>query len=299
MAGKSTASDAPPRNREAPPALSLTGVQGSYPVALGLARRVALRDVELALEQGRSLGLVGPNGSGKSTLLRLLAGVDRPAAGRVEVLGGSPRDRKVRARLGFLPEDSPFPRELRARAVLELLGTLRGVERAEARRRAGELLERVGLAGNARQPLARFSRGMLRRFGLAQVEIHRPDLLLLDEPTAGLDAAGFEVLDQLLRGARERGATLVIASHVLADIERHCEHIAVLLGGRVAAAGRTAELLAVEGRARIDVEGLDAEELEALERELAGRGHRVLDSGAVPCTLLELYRRLGAGERGR
>lgn len=226
------------------PAFRLRGVSQSFAQALGFKRREVLLEVDLELARGGRLGLAGPNGSGKSTLLRLLAGVDRARSGTVEVLGGSPDDARVRARVGYLPEDSPFPRELGARAALELLGALQGMPRAECRSAGEALLERVGLADRARTRLARFSRGMLRRFGLAQAWLHAPDLILLDEPTAGLDAQGFEVLESLLDEARARGASLVIASHLPADIESHCDELAVILAGRVAARGEPRALLA-------------------------------------------------------
>lgn len=210
--------------------------------------RTALAGVELVLAPGESLGLVGPNGSGKSTLLRILAGIERPSAGSVRVFGAQLGERATRRRIGYLPDGFPFPTELAPVAVLELLGSLHGLARRERRRAAAELLARVGLAGEARTPLGRFSLGMQRRFGLCQALLHRPDLLLFDEPTAGLDAEGYVVLDELLGEARARGATLVLASHVALELEQHCTRTAVLVAGRVAASGATAELVGDRGR---------------------------------------------------
>jgi ABC-type multidrug transport system ATPase subunit len=229
------------------PALRITGLRHSFPVALGLRRREVLRGIDLELPAGASLGLVGPNGSGKSTLLRLIAGVDRARAGELLVLGDTPDSGAVRRRIGYLPEDSPFPPELRALPALVLLGTLRKMSRAAARERGAELLRRVGLADAQRVPLGRYSRGMLRRFGLAQAVLHEPDLLLLDEPTAGLDATGFAVLDELLGEARERGAATVFASHLASDLDEHCERVAVMMDGRVALQGTPGDLFADGG----------------------------------------------------
>jgi ABC-2 type transport system ATP-binding protein len=226
------------------PAFRLRSVRQSFAYALGFKRREVLCGIDLELARGRRLGLAGPNGSGKSTLLRVLAGVDRAHSGEVAVLSGTPDDPGVRRRVGYLPEDSPFPRELGARSALALLGSLQGMPRTECKAAAELWLERVGLARHANAHLARFSRGMLRRFGLAQAWMHAPELILLDEPTAGLDAQGFEVLDALLSEARGRGASLVIASHLPADIETHCDELAVILDGRIAARGRPRELLA-------------------------------------------------------
>jgi ABC-2 type transport system ATP-binding protein len=289
----------PPAAASSDFAFRLEAVGQAFPVGLGLRRTEVLRGIELELRRGASLGMVGPNGSGKSTLLRLIAGVDRPRTGRVEVLGGSPREPRVRARVGWLPEESPFPRELGARRALELIGNLNGLPRAQARERAGVLLERVGLAHAARTPLGRFSRGMLRRFGLAQAVLADPELLLLDEPTAGLDAPGCEVLEELLAEARARGASVVIASHLLADVHRHCERLAVLIGGRLAAVGTPLELLARaqpdEVAAEVEVSGLDAAALGELASHVRSHGGRWLGARPAQHSLLALYKRLGNG----
>jgi ABC-2 type transport system ATP-binding protein len=212
----------------------------------GRAQRV-LDGLDLEVERGTTQGLVGTTGSGKSTLLRVLAGVLPARRGRVLVLGGTPADAGVRRRLGFVPEDSPFPPEVRALEALVLLGTLRGLGRREARAGGRALLGEVGLAAEERTPLGRFSRGMARRFALAQAELHRPELLLLDEPTAGLDAPGLGVFERLLDGARARGVTVVMSSHLATDVTRHADRLAVLADGRVARAGPPAELLGAEG----------------------------------------------------
>lgn len=224
-------------------AVRIAGLAHAYPDFLGRRRITTLVDVELEIARGSVLGLAGPNGSGKSTLLRVLAGLEPHAGGRLEVLGGHPLDSAVRARVGYLPEDSPFPPELRAREALELAAALQGMPRAARRAESERLLALVGLAERARTPLARFSRGMLRRFGLAQAWVARPELLLLDEPTAGLDAQGFEVLETILAEAFEARATVVLASHLLSDLLDSCDQLVVLLAGRIAAAGRPRDVL--------------------------------------------------------
>jgi ABC-2 type transport system ATP-binding protein len=289
---------AEPPVRAEPAALLLRGVRKSYPHGLGLARREVLHGIDLDLEQGDSLGLVGPNGSGKSTLLRLIAGVDRASGGSLGVLGATPASAEVRRRIGFCPEDSPFPRELRALAALELVATLHGVRRRDARVRGAELLERVGLGARARTPLSRFSRGMLRRFAIAQALVHAPDLVLLDEPTAGLDATGFSVLGELLSEAGARGAALVVSSHLLGDLHRHCRRVAVLIGGTLAAEGAPSELLAGSGPRAIEVDGLDDVALAALEREVRALGGSWGGVRPSQSALVELYRRYASGAGG-
>jgi ABC-2 type transport system ATP-binding protein len=203
--------------------------------------REVLAGIDLEVPSGSAIGLIGPNGSGKSTLLRLMAGVVHPSAGTLEVLGGTPRSASVRARIGFLPEGSPFPGELSAQAALRLAASLGN--RARPQSRAMELLERVGLSDSSTVPLSRFSHGMLRRFGLAHALVSDPALLLLDEPTAGLDAEGYRVLDEILREQRERGTTLVLATHQIADLYGYTAHAAVLVEGNIVCAGEPSQLL--------------------------------------------------------
>jgi ABC-2 type transport system ATP-binding protein len=271
------------------PAARVVALRKAYRTALGLRRRTVLEGVDLLVPAGAILGLVGPNGSGKSTLQRVLAGIERPDGGRVEVLGGSLADPAVRARVGYVPEDSPFPGELDARAVLQLVGSLQGLSRAEVRERGAALLERVGLGPHAGTALRRYSRGMLRRFALAQAWLHRPELVLLDEPTAGLDAQGFDVLEDLLGEARERGAAVVFTSHLVTDLHEHCDELAVLLGGRVAARGTPGELFGREGCWRLELEGLSPAAVDALRVWVRDQGGSVRSLQPAGRSLLELY----------
>ena len=272
----------------------IEGLRRSFPVGLGLRRATVLEGVTLDVAAGSTLGLVGPNGSGKSTLLRLLAGVDRPDAGRVTIDGGGVREARRRGRIGFLPEDSPFPSELSPREVIDLSAALAGRPVRSLRTRGAELLARVGLGAVARRPLRTFSRGMLRRFGLAHTFLLEPDLVLLDEPTAGLDAPGFAVVDELLGAARARGATVILSSHLLSDVHGHCDRLAVLIGGRVAAAGTPRELCAEEGRMSLEIDGLDAARLDALARWVAEHGGALRSVRPTGRGLAELYRAHGA-----
>lgn len=282
------------------PALEVRGLMQAFPRGFWLREERVLHGVELTLAPGEFLGLVGPNGSGKSTFLRVLAGVDRPRAGSVRVHGEELASRAARARIGFLPDDSPYPPELGARATLELCGAFQRLPRAQRRERAEHWLERVGLAHAAQLELAKFSRGMLRRLGLAAALLHEPDLILLDEPTAGLDAQGFEVFRQVLDQARARGATLIVSSHLLTDLQQRCDRLAVMLDGRIAALGAPLELLGELGaQARVDLvlEGASEAQLSALQTHASSLGLTVRGVEFSQSNLLELYRRLRARER--
>jgi ABC-2 type transport system ATP-binding protein len=272
------------------PAVRAAGLKKHFSVQFGLGRKKVLRGLDFEWSRGESYGLVGPNGSGKSTLQRLLAGAERPSAGELTVLGGSLGSSEVRARIGYVPEDSPFPGELTPVAVLDLVGSLQGMPHREVVQRAERLLDLVGLSDHAKKPLRSYSRGMLRRFALAQAWLHEPDLLLLDEPTAGLDAQGFEVLAQLLEEARARGTTIVFASHLMSDLVEHCTEVFVLLDGRFAAQGSPTELFAREGCWRIDAANLNDERASDLGdwiRANGGEVERITPGGK---TLFDLYR---------
>ena len=264
---------------------------------LGGRRRLqVLAGVDLALEPGARVGLCGPNGSGKSTLLRIVAGIEPPDTGLVRLFGATPADPAARRRIGFLPEASPFPAELSARAALELFASLHGFGRRERHARVAASLERVGLADQAARALGRFSKGMLRRFGLAHAFLAEPDLVLLDEPTAGLDAAGHVLLDELLRESAARGATLLFASHHYEDVARHAERAVVLVDGRIVADGTPAGVLGGPERTLLEIEGLDATAIAELAREVARRGGRVVERHAGGPDLVDLLRR--SRERG-
>lgn len=275
--------------------LGIEGIGKCFGSGLFSKRRWVLQDVRFQLEPGMCLGLVGPNGSGKSTLLRCLAGIERPDAGRIELFGSHPADPRARARLGYLPEQTPFPAELSARSALELMASLHGWKREVCQRRVGEFLDQVGLTPDAQRELGSYSKGMQRRFGLAQAFLHQPELLLLDEPTAGLDAEGHLVLAELLGAARARGSSLLLTSHQWNDISEHCDALIVLVEGRIIARGTPLELLGSEGRVQLELEGLEASGLAKLQAEAERLGARVVSMGPSGGSFLELYRQVGVG----
>ena len=275
-------------------ALRASALVRTYRVGWLRRRRRGLDGLDLDLERGSSHALVGPNGSGKSTLLRLAAGVERADGGTLEVLGELPGTGDSARRVTWLPSESPFPGALYAAEVLELVASVRGLEgwRAEA----ANLLELVDLAGAGRAPTRTFSRGMLRRLGLAQAFLGAPELALLDEPTAGLDAPGFTVLDTLLQRARAQGTTVVLASHLLEDVIERCDTLSVLLDGRCCLHGEPRLLL--EDAPGLAAHGLSDADWQALRAEAERRGGTLVP-GAVRSTLGmgELYRR--AAGQGR
>lgn len=209
----------------------------------GHGRVVAIDDLCLEVRSHEVFGLLGPNGSGKSTTIKLLLGLLFATRGWSRVLGRPPGDVKTNARIGYLPEESNLYAYLNARETLDFYGRLFGLRVGERRRRIESLLDMVGLSSVARRAVGEYSKGMARRIGLAQALINDPDLLILDEPTAGLDPISTRQIKDLIRSFSERGKTVLLCSHLLADVEDVCDRIAILYGGRVRAEGKVSELL--------------------------------------------------------
>ncbi|QDU68650.1 ABC transporter ATP-binding protein [Engelhardtia mirabilis] len=279
-------------------AILARGLKRSYRSGFLLARRAVLRGVDLDLAAGAVGGLIGPNGSGKSTLLRLLAGVDPADGGELSVLGGDPRTAAVRTRIGYATEGCPFPDELPARVVLELLLRMRGLHGGEARSRALRLLDRAGLGADAKRSLGQFSSGMRRRFVLAQAFATDPHLVLLDEPSVGLDAEGAEVLEQWLDEAHARGAAALICSHRPDDLFGRCERVSVMIEGRVVLNESARALAERATRVELEIEGAGSQDLDAARRELEARGAVVRATRPAAAALDALYRSLGSTGRG-
>ncbi|MDY0087688.1 MAG: ABC transporter ATP-binding protein [Coriobacteriia bacterium] len=234
----------------------------------------AVADVSLRVTSGSIHGLLGPNGAGKTTTLKMLLGLVRPTAGRFEMLG-EPVSPRVRARVGFLPEQPYFPPLLTAKELLLLHGRLSGMSKDEVLGRASDLLARVGLEGKEGVRLAKFSRGMLQRAGIAQALIASPEVIVLDEPASGLDPVGQRDVRNLMAELASEGATVLLSSHQLSEVEAVCDEVTILNRGYVAAEGRIDDLLGVSGRTSIRVRGDRAAlpaEIQSLMEDVAVAG---------------------------
>ncbi len=204
----------------------------------------AVRSISFEVPAGQIFGLLGPNGSGKSTTLKMILGLLFPSAGTLAVLGSSPRATAVKRRIGYLPEESYLYPHLTPQETLAFYAKLFPLAAADARRRIGELLDMAGLAHARHRPVGEFSKGMARRIGLAQALLNDPDLVVLDEPTAGLDPQGARQVKDLILALAARGKTVLLTSHLLADVEDVCQQIAILFNGRILARGTLDGLLA-------------------------------------------------------
>jgi ABC-2 type transport system ATP-binding protein len=202
----------------------------------------ALDGVSLRVEAGEVLGLFGPNRAGKTTLVKILLSLTRTTAGRVNRFGLPVSDRSTLCKVGYVHEAPSFPRYLTARQLLDYYGALSLTSREELSRRISRLLERVGLADRAGEPIARFSKGMVQRLGLAQALINDPDLLVLDEPNEGLDVIGRQLVGEIVREQVAVGRSVLMISHVVTDAEQLCDRIAVLVDGQLVFLGPLASL---------------------------------------------------------
>ena len=219
-------------------AFELVGVTKRY------TGRAALAGVSLALPCGSALGLLGPNGAGKTTVLRLLLGLARSNEGTVRLHGLDPAHPQARRGVGYLPERLVLPPRMSVAGFLSLHGRLAGLAGREVDREVDVVCELTGVADRRRDRLGVLSKGLTQRVGFAQALIARPRLILLDEPTSGLDPIGLRDARDWIVAARSRGATVLVSSHVLSEVERTCDRVAILDGGRVLAEGRIEDLVA-------------------------------------------------------
>lgn len=210
---------------------------------LGLDRLRAVDGVSFQIEAGEIFGLLGPNRAGKTTLVKMLLALCQPTQGKVLRFGRPSDERATLKRVGYVHENQAFPRYLTARALLEFYGALSLIPEETVKARVPTLLNRVGLADRAEEPIARFSKGMVQRLGIAQALLSEPDLLVFDEPSEGLDLVGREMVRDLVQAQKQQGKSVLFVSHVLSEVERFCDRIGVIVAGKLVHLGTLADLL--------------------------------------------------------
>ncbi len=228
----------------------------------GRPKARAVDNVSFEVKRGEVFGLLGPNGSGKSTTVKMLLGLLFPTKGHIELFGHSPRHVATKSRIGYLPEESYLYRYLDSEETLDFFGNLFDLPAAERRQRSEQLLEMVGLGKARRRQVGEFSKGMQRRIGLAQALINDPDLVILDEPTAGMDPLGCREVKDLILALARRGKTVILSSHLLSDVEDVCDRVVIYYGGKIQAIGPLSELLATPDAVRITTPTLPRSTLE-------------------------------------
>src|ERR1041385_4001901 len=236
--------------------ISVKGLTKVFKDFWGRPKARAVDNVDFEVRRGEVFGLLGPNGSGKSTTVKLLLGLLYPTKGFVEVFGHSPRHVATKSRIGYLPEESYLYRYLDSRETLDFFGNLFHLDKGQRNDRAEQLLEMVGLNPARTRAVGEFSKGMQRRIGLAQALINDPDLVILDEPTSGLDPIGCREVKDLIFALARRGKTVILSSHLLADVEDVCDRVVIYYGGKVQAMGALKELLARPDTLRITTPAL-------------------------------------------
>src|SRR4051794_39214349 len=252
----------------------------------GRPKVTALDDLSLTIHRGEVFGLLGPNGSGKSTTIKLLLGLIFPTRGSATILGQPIGSTAVNEKIGFLPEESYLYRFLNGEETLKFYGRLFKIPSKELKRRVPELLDIVGLDQKSRKrKLREYSKGMARRIGLAQALINNPDLILLDEPTTGLDPIGTREMKDLIISLKNQGKTVLLCSHLLADVQDVCDRITILFRGQMQELGHVRDLLQVKDITQIQAQGMTAEQIVEMRQFLSNMG--VKSDVTHPTTTLE------------
>jgi ABC-2 type transport system ATP-binding protein len=242
----------------------------------GRDKVLAVDNLDLEIRPGEVFGLLGPNGSGKSTTIKILLGLLYPTSGAARVFGRMPTDVAVKSRIGFMPEESYLYKFLNSFETLDYYGRLFKLDRHERRRRTEQLIEMVGLKRAGKRIVGTYSKGMARRIGLAQALINDPDLLILDEPTTGLDPIGTSQIKEVIKTLAEHGKTVLLCSHLLADVEDVCERVAIMYGGKRQAMGEVSTLLQRREVTQITAKELDAATIARVRELIHAAGSDVL-----------------------
>ena len=271
------------------PAIAVTRLTKTFPVPFQRRSIVAVRDLSLRVERGQVYGLLGPNGSGKSTTLKVILGLVSPTRGKAEIFGRESSLVASREAVGFLPESPYFHKYLTGAETLRFHGKLAGLHGMSLTNRTNELLELVGLADGRDRRLSGYSKGMLQRIGLAQALVHDPRLVVLDEPTAGVDPAGSRDIANLIRDLKGRGITVLLSSHLLGQVQEVCDRVGILAHGVLVREGTIDELLGVQNQIELVLENAAPELLAEISRLASLSGTRVVEQRQPQTTLERLF----------
>ena len=271
-------------------AVAVHGLTKIFPVPFHPTRGVvAVKDLSLRIEPGEVYGLLGPNGSGKSTTLKIILGLVSPTHGHTEIFGRDSRLVESREAVGFLPENPYFYKYLTGEETLRFFGRLCGMKGATLKNRVNELLDLVRLSKARDRRLGTYSKGMLQRIGLAQALIHDPRLVVLDEPTAGVDPAGSREIRDLIIDLKRRGITVLLSSHLLAQAQEICDRIGILADGVLVREGRLRDLIAIENQTELVIANASDELVRQIESFINQSNARLLERRKSTTTLERLF----------
>jgi ABC-2 type transport system ATP-binding protein len=282
-----------------PAAVSLRNLTRLFVVPWRRERLVAVRDLSLEVREGEVYGLLGPNGSGKSTTLKMLLGLVTPTSGTAEVFGHDSRAFAARSDVGFLPENPYFYKFLTGAETLRFYGKLCGLRGAKLSARVEELLALVGLEDARNRRVGSYSKGMLQRIGLAQAIIQDPRLVVLDEPTAGVDPVGSRQIRDLILALKARGMTVLLTSHLLEQVQEVCDRVGIMARGRLMREGDLDALVSVGSQTQFLVENAPPSLAAEIEALVAKSGARLVATNHPQRTLEKVFLEVAAGEEAR
>jgi ABC-2 type transport system ATP-binding protein len=271
------------------PAVAVHGLTKIFPVPLQRQKIVAVKDLNLRIEPGEVFGLLGPNGSGKSTTLKIILGLVSPTRGRTEIFGRDSRLVESREAVGFLPENPYFYKYLTGEETLRFFGRLCGLRGVRLKERMNELLDLVGLNKARKRRLGTYSKGMLQRIGLAQALIHDPRLVVLDEPTAGVDPAGSREIRDLILDLKRRGITVLLSSHLLAQAQEICDRVGILADGVLVREGYLQELIAIENQTELVIADASVQLVNEIESVIDRSNAKLIERRKSTTTLERLF----------
>lgn len=278
-------------------AVSIRHLTKDFSVGIRGVKLRAVDDVSLEIPRGEVFGLLGPNGCGKSTTLKIALGLVRATSGSTSILGDDAASAQARRRTGFLPEAPYFHRFLTGRELVTYCARLSGVKESDLEAAVARALDLAAMTAAADRAVGTYSKGMLQRIGLAQAVVHDPELIILDEPTAGVDPVGSAAIGEMIKTMRGQGRTIVLCSHLLGQVEQVCDRIAIMDRGRVVLQGAVDEVLSRPDRHLLEVSGLTPEAEAAARRALESAG-AVINSVSRPRKSLEdLFRELVTGSK--
>ncbi len=272
----------------ATPAVTVENLTKVFKGAMGRKPLTAVSDLSFTVKRGEVYGLIGPNGCGKSTTMKVMLGLLIPSIGKATIFGRNSSEVASRHDVGFVPENPYFYKHLTGRETLHFFGKLCGLSGSDLRDRSAAMLKLTGLENAAERRVGGYSKGMLQRIGLAQALLHEPRLLILDEPTAGVDPAGSRRIRDLIMEFKERGITIVVTSHLLEQMQEVCDRVGIMSQGRMVREGRLEDLISVENQTEIILENATPEQLDKIRALISGAGGSTkLVSLGKPRTTLE------------